>query len=128
MQYLIQRINKAPKRPVTRADDKIQTRRLDRRLSPDTIAELVAAYRAGTSTNELCRRYEVSKGGVLKLLAGHDVAMRQQPMTQDEINEAVRLYVTDGLSIRTIAQRLGKSKGSVWKALHERGVPMRPAH
>lgn len=128
MQHLIQRIRKAPKRPVTRANDKIQTHRLDRRLSSEKITELVAAYQAGTSTNELCQRYEVSKGGVLKLLAGHGVAMRQQPMTQDEIDEAVWLYVTDGLSIRTIAQRLGKSKGSVWKALHERGVPMRPAH
>jgi transposase-like protein len=54
--------------------------------------------------------------------------MRKQPMTVTEIDEAVRLYVDQKLSIRTIAQQLGKSKGSVWKALHERGVPMRPAH
>lgn len=109
-------------------DDKIQARRLDRRLSSETITELVAAYRAGVSTNELCRQYEVSKGGVLKLLADHGVAMRQQPMTHDQIDRAVRFYVDDELSIRTIAARLGKSKGSVWKALHERDVPMRPAH
>jgi Helix-turn-helix domain len=49
-------------------------------------------------------------------------------MTNDEINEAVRLYVDDSPSIRAIATKLGKSKGSVWKALHERGVRMRPAH
>lgn len=103
-------------------------RRLHRRLSPDAISELVAAYRSGESTNELCRRFAVSKGGVLRLLAEHSVAMRQQPMTEDEVDWAVRLYVTDGLSIRTIGQQLGKSKGSVWKALHERGVQMRPAH
>jgi len=54
--------------------------------------------------------------------------MRYQPMTADEIDEAVRLYVDDKLSIRSIANILGKSKGSVWKALHERGTRMRPAH
>ncbi|WP_418005907.1 hypothetical protein ACNO8X_14560 [Mycobacterium sp. PDNC021] len=30
--------------------------------------------------------------------------------------------------MRAIATQLGKSKGSVWKALHERNVSMRPAH
>lgn len=54
--------------------------------------------------------------------------MRQQRMTSDEIDRAVRLYVVDGLSIRAIGEQLGKSKGSVWKALRERDVPMRPAH
>lgn len=54
--------------------------------------------------------------------------MRQQPMTSNEVDEAIRLYVNDGLSIRAIVQQLGKSKGSVWKALDDRGVPMRPAH
>lgn len=108
-------------------DAKIETRRLDRRLSPDTIAELVAAYRTGTSTNQLCRRYSISKGGILKLLAEHGVTIRYQSMTADQIDDAVQLYVDDGLSIRKIAEKLGKSKGSIWKALHERGIKMRPA-
>ncbi|CAN5667437.1 hypothetical protein BH09ACT8_BH09ACT8_15530 [soil metagenome] len=103
-------------------------RRLHRRLSADTIAELVASYQSGESTNSLCRRFCISKGGVLKLLADHDVVMRQQSMTSYEIDRAVQLYVDDELSIRAIGKQLGKSKGSVWKALHDRGVPMRPAH
>ena len=61
-------------------------------------------------------------------MADHGIPMRYQPMTADEIDEAVRLYVDDKLSIRSIANILGKSKGSVWKALHERGTRMRPAH
>jgi hypothetical protein len=65
---------------------------------------------------------------VLKLLAHHGVTLRQQPMTEQEVNDAVRLYVHDSRSIRAVATILGKSKGSVWKALHERGVPVRPAH
>lgn len=127
LRHLLQRIESAPKRRSTSANIAPE-RRLYRRLSPETIAELVAAYQAGESTNSLCLRFGISKGGVLKLLADHNIAMRQQPMTQDEVDEAVRLYVADGLSIRAITQRLGKSKGSVWKALHDRGVPMRPTH
>ena len=65
-------------------------RRLYRRLSPETIAELVAAYEAGESTNSLCRRFGISKGGVLKLLADHNIAMRQQPMTQDGVCCTIR--------------------------------------
>jgi transposase-like protein len=120
--------NPRQKWPVTSTDTKIQPRRLDRRLSPDAITELVAAYCTGSSTNELCRSYGISKGGVLQILADHSVAMRYQPMIDDEIDQAVRLYVDDELLIRSIATKLGKSKGSVWKALHERGVTMRPAH
>ena len=125
---VIQLVESAPKRSATSTNVTVRHRQLDRRLSPDIITELVATYRAGTSTNELCRRYNISKGSVLKLLANHGVTMRQQPMTEQEINEAVHLYVDDEVSIRAIATTLGKSKGSVWKALHERGVTMRPAH
>ncbi|WP_418001557.1 hypothetical protein ACNO8X_14565 [Mycobacterium sp. PDNC021] len=80
---------------MTSTNAKIQTRKLDRRLSSDTVAELVAAYQSGVSTNQLCEQYSISKGGVLKLLADHGVAMRQQPMTDAEINQAVHLYVRE---------------------------------
>jgi hypothetical protein len=125
---LIERLKSAPKRPVTSTNGKVKNRRLDRRLSPETVTELIVAYRFGASTNQICQQYGISKGGILKILTGHGVAMRYQQMTDDEINEAVRLYVGEGLSIRAIATKLGKSKGSIWKALHERGVGMRPAH
>jgi transposase-like protein len=128
LRRLVERIGSVSKRPVTSADSSVQIRKLDRRLSPDTIAELVDAYRTGTSTNQLCRRYDVSKGGILKLLAEHNVPMRYQPMTEDEINQAVRLYVDKELSTHAVAATLRKSKGSVWKALHERGITMRPSH
>lgn len=89
---LIERIESTPKRASTSTNTVPVERRLHRRLSPDTIAELVAAYQSGTSTNELCRRFNVSKGGALRLLAEHGVPMRQQPMTEDEIDRAVQLH------------------------------------
>lgn len=115
-----------PPRQPAKASSVVQPRRLDRRLSANTVAELVRAYRSGTSTGKLCKIHHLSKGGLLKILAEHGVEMRCQPMTKDEINWAVRLY-GEGKSLNAIARATGKSKGSVWKALRERGVQLRPA-
>ncbi|MDE1674847.1 helix-turn-helix domain-containing protein [Nocardia gipuzkoensis] len=123
---VIAKIDAAPSRRTVKADSTVQPRRLDRRLSPAEIAELVDAYRGGTATTELRKRYELSQGGLLKILKQHDVKMRYQPMTDDEIDWAVRLY-SEGQSFNSIARRLGKSKGSVWRALRGRGVETRPA-
>lgn len=124
---VIQSIEATPaRRPAKTDSSTVQPRRLDRRLSPDTIAELVDAYRNGSSTGGLCERYQLSKGGLLKILRDHGVEMRYQPMTEEEIDWAVQLY-TAGDSINKVARTIGKSKGSVWKALRGRGVEMRPA-
>ncbi|WP_067475233.1 hypothetical protein [Nocardia amamiensis] len=122
LRRVIARIEAAPTRRLVTADTKtVQPRRLDRRLSPATIEELVDAYRRGTSTNQLCERYQMSKGGLLKILQEHGVQMRYQPMTEEEIDWAVRLY-GEGQSLNAVARQLGKAKGSVWKALRGRGV------
>lgn len=51
-------------------------RDIKRRLGCDKIQQLVADYRAGSSTIQLMKRYELSKSSVLKLLAENDVGMR----------------------------------------------------
>ncbi|RBO78464.1 helix-turn-helix domain-containing protein [Nocardia puris] len=109
-----------PRRPAKAASSTVRPRRLDRRLSPGTIADMVDAYRSGASTNQLCERHRLSKGGLLKILQEHGVQMRYQPMTEEEIDWAVRLY-GEGQSLNAVARKLGKSKGSVWKALRGRG-------
>jgi Mor family transcriptional regulator len=45
-----------------------QTQRVDRRLSAETIAELIQAYRNGASTTQLRRRYDLSQGSIIKIL------------------------------------------------------------
>lgn len=62
----------------------------------------------------------------MKILRDHGVQTRFQPMSKSEIDRAVRLYEA-GDSIKTIAERLGKAKGSVWNALTNSGVEMRPS-
>ncbi|WP_255286179.1 helix-turn-helix domain-containing protein [Nocardia mexicana] len=124
---VIQKIEAAPLRRHGKTDSStVQPRRLDRRLSPATITELVDAYRDGTSTNQLCDEYGLSKGGLLKIFQEHGVQMRYQPMTEEEIDWAVRLY-GEGQSLNAVARQLDKSKGSVWRALRGRKVEMRPS-
>lgn len=90
-------------------------------MSPTVIAEVLDAYRCGTSTNRLCEQYSLSKGGLLSILREHGVQMRNQPMTEEEIDWAVRLY-GQGQSLNAVAREIGKAKGSVWKALKGRSV------
>lgn len=99
---------------------------INRRLSPSTIIELVAAYKAGTNTPELCERYNIAKGSVLKLLQDHGVTMRRQPLTEHQIDQAVTLYEA-GQSLATIGTQLGSSPTTIRAALNTRGVVMRPA-
>ncbi len=117
---MIAKIEAAPPRqPGARDGSVVQPRRLDRRLTAETIGELVAAYEAGTSTAELCNCYGLSKGGVLKLLHEAGVEMQRQGLTGEQIEVAVRLR-EQGLGYGAIAQRIGKAKSSVREALSKR--------
>lgn len=117
----------APERrqPAT-TDEKPQARHLNRRLSPETISEIANAYRGGATSPELCRRYCLSKSGVLKLLADQGVVMRPRGLTDEQADLAVRLY-GEGHSLKAIGQQLDKAKSSVREALMQRDVTMRPA-
>ncbi|WP_433578570.1 helix-turn-helix domain-containing protein [Nocardia brasiliensis] len=122
---VIAKIEAAPARQPTVADSStLRPRRLDRRLSADTIAELVDAYEAGAPTPELCARYGLSKGGILKLLREAGVKMRKQPLSEAQIRQAARLYA-EGYSLRAVAAELGSSFSTVREALLAQGVTMR---
>ncbi|MFI6169070.1 helix-turn-helix domain-containing protein [Nocardia sp. NPDC051052] len=126
LHQVIERVEATPKRLPAKTAASARIHRLDRRLSPDTIAELVAAYRSGTSTPKLRKQYQLSKGGVLKLLADHGVTMRNQPLTEEQTDQAVGLY-EQGQSLVTIAEQLDSGATAVRTALKARGVVMRPA-
>jgi len=126
LQDLIYQVESTPKRKPAKATEKIKPFRVDRRLSPETIAELVDAYRHGTNTPELCQRYQIAKGSVLKILNEHGVTMRRQPLTNHQIGQAAELYVA-GDSLATIGHILGSTATTVRAALKARGIGMRPA-
>lgn len=61
------------------------------------------------STPELCRRYEISKGGILRPLREEGVQIRSQPMSDDMIAQAAQLY-RSGVGIPAIAEQLGVTR------------------
>jgi hypothetical protein len=103
----------------------VPMRTLQRRLSPHDRVDLVARYIAGEGTPALSREYGISKCALLHLLRKGGVTMRKQAMTPWDAKRAARLYER-GLSITEVVERIGYSYSTVRKALHERGVAMRP--
>ena len=78
------------------------------------------------STTALTGKYDLGKSSVLQLLHGASVAMRKQPLSEDQVAEATRLYEA-GVSTAQIARLLGLNQSTVWRTLTSRGVTMRPA-
>lgn len=84
-------------------------RSLRRRLNRQEIEELVTRYIAGETIRALSREYGVSRSGLRQLLRGEGVALREQGITPEDAERAVRLYES-GLTIRqVVAIRLAPS-------------------
>jgi hypothetical protein len=98
--------------------------RLDRRLSTETVAALVLAYREGMSTTQLRQRYGLSQGSVIKLLHGHGVAMRGQGLAGSDVQTAAEVY-QGGATLAQLGERFGVSPNAVRRALVAIGVVMR---
>lgn len=97
------------------------------RLDPATIQQLIQDYQDGTPTTALTKRYKLGKGTILRLLGSHDVTMRRQSLTPEQILEGARLYGS-GLSLAQVGKELGCDHGTVWRALRATGIPMRDSH
>lgn len=101
--------------------------KLDHRLNPATIAEIIARYEAGEPSKALAAAFGISKGSAIRLLREAGVKIRKQRLTDDQIDEAANLY-TDGKSLAWIGKYLGVDHGTVWRQLRKRGVRMRDTH
>lgn len=123
---VIERVEAAPKRRRSAGSPTAVVHRVDRRLSAETIAELVAAFENGESVPDLARQYEVSKRALRQLLRDQGMQMRKQPLFDNEVELAMNLYA-DGLSLREIGEQLGRGKTTVCNALVRCGVVLRPA-
>jgi hypothetical protein len=102
-----------------------QAQRVDRRLSSETITELVQTYRDGVGTPELRRRYELSQGSVIKILHDHGVAMRGHGLADSDVPAAAELY-RGGATLAQLGERFGVSPNAVRRALASAGAVMRP--
>ncbi|WP_100515095.1 helix-turn-helix domain-containing protein [Mycobacteroides abscessus] len=123
---VIERVEAAPQRRRSAGSPTTVVHRVDRRLSAETIAQLVAAFESGASVPDLARQYEVSKRALRQLLRDQGMQMRKQPLSDNEVELAINLYA-DGLSLRDIGERLGRGKTTISNALVRCGVVLRPA-
>jgi hypothetical protein len=101
--------------------------RLNRRLEPSQIDQLLGDYRGGATTRDLAKQYHVSKTAVTEFLAAHDVPLRHQGLSPSQVTEATLLYAA-GRSVAQTALSLAVSPSSAYDALKRSGVHMRPAH
>jgi hypothetical protein len=90
-----------------------------------TITGLVQAYRDGTGTSELRRRYNLSQGSVLKLLRAHGVTMRRQGLADSDLLTAAKLY-RNGASLAQLGEQFGVSYSAVRRGLISAGAVLRP--
>jgi DNA-directed RNA polymerase specialized sigma24 family protein len=79
------------------------------------------------SLTQLAKKHGISKTAVLGLLRSAGVTIRHQPLTSDQVAEAIRLYQS-GWSMARIADRIGRDDSLVHKTLHRAGVPTRDPH
>lgn len=102
----------------------IPIRNLRRRLSSETIVEVVQRYQAGQHTTALSKEYGISKSGLISLLRSEGVTLRRRPLSKAATERAVRLY-KHGLTIQQVADRVDSSYGTIRNMLHREGVRVR---
>lgn len=99
--------------------------RLQFRLAEQDRAALVRDYLNGTPTTKLTESYGLGKGSVLEILEAEGVKMRRQPLTDEQVAMALRLYA-EGKSLAQVAKAIGSAPTSVGRALKTRGMRLRP--
>jgi hypothetical protein len=125
LRRMVEMTDKSAKMQVREAVTLPQAQQVDRRLSAETIAEVVQAYRNGVSTTQLRQRYELSQGSVIKILHEHGVEMRGQGLADGDAPTAAELY-RSGATLAQLGERFGVSPNAVRRALVSAGVAMRP--
>lgn len=99
--------------------------KLDQRLNAEQLAEMVAAYEAGSHSAELSRSFGVGKTSVIKILREAGVKIRRQGLTPEQAAQAEQLY-RSGLSMGRVADELGTRASTICFVLRQRAVPTRP--
>lgn len=95
-----------------------------RRMTPNEVANIAKAYRAGASTYELAEILGVHRHTVVTQLKKVSVPLRRRPLSKAEVEEAATLYAS-GLSLVTLAKQLGRNRTGVANALKRAGVQLR---
>jgi DNA-directed RNA polymerase specialized sigma24 family protein len=87
--------------------------------SPEQVDE------AGVSVYQLGRRFGIARQSVYRTLHRHGVPIRMRGLSDEQIEEAARLYEA-GWKLAKIGKRMEVSSDTVRSRLRERGIVMRP--
>jgi hypothetical protein len=80
---------------------------LNRRLSSEARAALVADDESGVSANQLAKQHQLSHCSIRRLLRESGIARRHLAMSEADVEQAVQLY-TSGQTIAAVADQLGR--------------------
>ena len=112
--------------PVHPTDPIVASFPVQRRLVPDEVADLIAAYRRGVPVAELAESFRINRTTVFGHVRRHGVAKRDRRALQgDEVDRAAQLYAGRE-SADCVTAQLGVGASTVRRALKEAGVTMRP--
>lgn len=125
LRRMLEMTENSAKTQVRTAEPVVQMQRVDRRLSAETIAELVQAYRDGAWTTLLRQRDVLSQGSVISILHNHGVQMRNQGLAAKDIATAAEPY-RSGETLAQLGERFGISPKAMRRALVAACVVMRP--
>ncbi len=114
-----------PVEPPVILKEESPARPVQHRLRPEEIAELVAAYRAGGTIDELATRFSVHRTTVMGHLTRLDVARRRRGLSAEQIGDAAKLYA-QGWSLARVGERFAVSGETVRVAFQKAGVAIRP--
>lgn len=104
----------------------VATLPVQRRLRPDAVAELVAAYRQGIPVEELAVSFRINRTTVLGHVRRHGVPKRdRRALRGDDVDRAVKLYA-EGRSAEWVAEELRVASSTVRRELKDAGVTLRP--
>jgi site-specific DNA-methyltransferase (adenine-specific) len=99
-------------------------RRKWKRLNDDARAQVIARYSAGETTTVLAKDYGVAKSTIIGILRAKNVVVHRQPMTDEQVSEAARLYES-GLSLSQVAEALSVNQETMRVAIIKAGVILR---
>jgi transcriptional regulator of aromatic amino acid metabolism len=101
------------------------TTRSKRFLSDRDIADMIARYEGGESTQQIGSLYGISKTRVATVLREQGITIRRQGLSDDRVREAAEFYL-GGKSVAWIAAHLDVSHTTVAVALRRHGIQLRP--
>ena len=120
---LRKRIAESQARPPLLAQD-VPRPRSKRFLTTENVADIVARYEAGETTQQIGTPYGISKTRVANVLCEQGVAIRRQGLSDIQVDEAATLY-TAGKSLAWLGAHYGVSHTTVATALRRQGLQLR---